>query len=188
MHHLVDAVLAYGAYAWLRFGRYRWSRLRRGLFERRYRDTPLPDPRRIEEVAQVLAQVTWTPDGLLHLYDAVSRPGTTWAKRRDDCDGFAALVAELLRRLDRAHAPVLVSAVLRPLRRSHTVCAFHEPSTGDLRAFDNARLRPERFASTAEVAGYLARRGHRALCWDAVSPSDLRVLEAHRFQRPLVPS
>ena len=125
---------------WLRTGRYGWSRLRRRLFERRYLSTTLPTVNSLEDVESALRQVTWTMDGPLHLYDCISYPQTTWAKKKDDCDGFASLAAELLYRLKPDYKPVLLTAILRPVQSSHTVCVFTAPH-GDLCFFDNDLLR-----------------------------------------------
>jgi len=170
------------AVLWLRFLRYPWSRLRRATLERRWADATLPAAASMDEVRSMLEQIEWVADGPLHLFDAVSRPASTWAKRRDDCDGFAALAAVLLEGVSPTARPVLVTVVTWPLSKSHTVCAFHDLEDGSWRAFDNARLLEERFASVDEVARRIARRGERAVCWDVVEPRALRPL---RFSRAL---
>lgn len=163
---------------WLRWGRYPWSRLRRRLLEGRYRKVSLPSAGSPEEVAATLAQVTWSMDGPFHLYDAISYPQTVWSKKRDDCDGFAVLAAELLRRMDPATSPVLLTAMLRPVRKSHTVCLFRQGESW--RFFDNARLEPEAFGSYREIALRVAQRGKRLVCWDVADPWSLRAVEFHR--------
>ena len=79
-------------------------------------------------------------DGPLHLYDSISYPQTVWARKKDDCDGFAILAAALLQRWEPSSRPVLLTAMLRPMRRSHTVCVFNVPGAG-LWFFDNGTLR-----------------------------------------------
>ena len=162
---------------WLRYGRYRWSRLRR-LFERRHLSTPLPPAASLQEIEALLHQVTWTPDGPLHLYDAISYPQTTWAKKKDDCDGFAVLAAEMLKRWDPSTSPVLLTVMMHPARKSHTVCAFRDGTA--YRFFDNARLNPNAYAGYAEVAQEVGRRGTRVICWDVADPQTLRQSEFHR--------
>ena len=162
---------------WLRFGRYPWSRFRR-LFERRYLSTTLPPASSPQEIDAALEQVTWTMDGPLHLYDAISHPQTTWAKKKDDCDGFAVLAAELLRRWDASTSPVLLTVMARPVRKSHTVCVFKDGAT--YRFFDNDHLNPDGYASYAEVAQEVGRRGQKIVCWDVADPWTLRQLEFHR--------
>ncbi len=174
-----EAMMGRLGWLWLRYLRYPWSRLYRTLFERGYRSAPLPPAASVEEVGAVLAAVTWSPDGPRHLYDAISYPAAVWARRRDDCDGFAILAATLLARIDPRSAPLLVSAVVLPVSESHTVCAFREGEA--YRVFDNARLRDERFATLDQVAELLARRGRRPVCWDIVRPADLRALAVHRY-------
>ncbi|MEZ4502316.1 MAG: hypothetical protein R3C39_06805 [Dehalococcoidia bacterium] len=167
---------------WLRFLRYPWSRLRRGVFERRWADAPLPRATSIEDVSALLSEIEWVADGPLHLFDAVSRPASTWARRRDDCDGFASVAARLLEGMSPATRPVLVTVVTWPLAKSHTVCAFRDLDDGSWRTFDNARLLEDRFASVDDVARRVAQRGARVLCWDVVEPRELRRL---RYSRDL---
>lgn len=171
---IVDILLTW----WLKLGRYPWSRLRRALFERRYRTIPLPPAHSLTEVIAVLRQVTWTMDGPLHLYDSISLPGRTWAKKRDDCDGFSVLAAALLSRWDPSTKPSLVTVMLRPTKESHTVCVFRE---GDhLRFFDNASLNKGNYQSYGEVVMEVQKRGHRLICWDVVDPVTLQIQEFHR--------
>ncbi len=112
---------------WLDTGRYRWSRLRRRLCERRYLTTVLPAVSSLEEIETCLREVKWTMDGPLHLFDCISYPQVTWARKKDDCDGFASLAAELLNRWNPNWNPVLVTTMVRPVRASHTVCVFTDP-------------------------------------------------------------
>jgi hypothetical protein len=164
---------------WLRYLRYPWSRINRASLERRRALLPLT-PASLEDVAAALRQIVWTQDGPLHLFDCISSPERTWYAKRDDCDGFAAVAASLLARLDASSDPKLLTVVVLPLRRSHTVCVFRTPA-GHLRMFDNARLPDSEFASYEEVARYVAERGETAVCWDLVRPADLRSVEFHRF-------
>ena len=78
MQRIIDCFLVW----WLRSGRYRWAWFRRRLFERRYLTTVLPTVNSLEDIQAVLAQVTWRMDGPLHLFDCISYPQVTWAKRR----------------------------------------------------------------------------------------------------------
>ena len=161
----------------LRLARYRWSRFRR-LFERGELGKSIDPAASLREIEGLLKQVTWTPDGPLHLYDSISYPQTTWAKKHDDCDGFAVLAAELLKRLDPTTSPVLLTVMLRPARKSHTVCVFSEGAA--YRFFDNARLNPSTYTSYADVVREVARRGDTMVCWDIADPWSLRQLEFHR--------
>jgi len=171
---LVDALLIF----WLRCGRYGWSKLRRRLFERSYLKTALPAANSLDEIAACLKQVTWTMDGPLHLFDSISYPQTTWAKKKDDCDGFASLAAELLKRLDVKLDPVLVTAIARPVRISHTVCAFASPG-GGVAFFDNHTLHGDR-ASYHDVVRAISQRAARLLCWDVRRPDSLEMVEFHQ--------
>ena len=138
----------------------------------------LPQAGSRQDVAGLLAQVTWTRDGPLHLYDSISYPGTVWSKKRDDCDGFAVLAAALLASWDQSTDPALLTVMLRPVKQSHTVCAFSTPD--GFRYFDNSRLRDGTYASYGEVADAVSQRGQRMVCWDVVDPETLRVREFHR--------
>lgn len=164
---------------WLRTGRYGWSRIRRRLFEGRYRALGLPVVNSLDDVQRCLQEVTWTMDGLLHLFDCISYPETTWAKKRDECDGFASLAAVLLRQVDPACNPVLVTVLVRPVRKSHTVCAF-SGAEGRLCFFDNSLLRSEGFESYGAVAAEISRSAGRLVCWDVREPATLHLREFHR--------
>ena len=173
---LVDSFLTW----WLNSGRYGWSRLRRWLCERRYLSIVLPTVNSLDEIETCLRQVTWTMDGPFHLFDCVSYPQVTWAKKKDDCDGFASLAAELLRRWDPNCSPVLVTAMVRPVRASHTVCAF-TPSEGSLCFFDNYSLRLDNCQTYDEVVAKISQHAHRLVCWDVRNPVTLEMLEFHRL-------
>lgn len=171
MVSLIDYFLIW----WLRTGRYSWSRLRRWLFERRYLATALPAVSSLEEIEACLQQVTWTMDGPLHLYDSISYPQTVWSTKKDDCDGFAILTAELLLRLAPATNPVLVTAIVRPVPSSHTVCAF---KYGDnLMYFDNSDLRKGNFQGYEDIVAQFTKNAKSLVCWDVVKPDTLETLE-----------
>jgi len=174
MKSIVDSFLIW----WLRSGRYQWSRLHRRLFERRYLTTSLPTTSSLEEIEAALRQVKWTMDGPLHLYDCISYPQVTWATKKDDCDGFASLAAELLRRWDSRCFPVLLTVILRPVRKSHTVCVFTAPQRG-LCFFDNASLRCENYQSYGKIATTISEHANRLVCWDVRNPFSLERLEFH---------
>ena len=177
MFSIIDSFLVW----WLRSGRYWWSKLRRRLFERRYLATVLPEARSLEEIAACLKQVKWTMDGPLHLYDSISYPQVTWARKKDDCDGFASLAAELLYRWNPSCQPVLVTAMLRPVRESHTVCVFTSPK-GSLWFFDNYILRSENYQAYDDVVTRMSQeRGQRLVCWDVRNHATLEMLEFHRL-------
>jgi len=138
MAAIIDAFLVW----WLRSGRYGWSKLRRKIFEWGYLKIPLPEVDSLGEIEACLKQVEWTMDGPLHSFDSISYPQVTWAKKKDDCDGFATLACELLTRLDSSFNPLLVTAMMHPVRKSHTVCVFASPD-GGLSFFDNDTLRDD---------------------------------------------
>lgn len=148
------------------------------MFERGNLSVELPTIDSLKTLDTTLDQVTWTMDGPLHLYDSISYPQTVWAKKKDDCDGFAVLAAELLKRFDPQTAPVLMTVMLRPAGKSHTVCVFRH--SGALRITDNKRVRAEEFADYAEAARYVAQRGTQVVCWDIADPWSLSQLEFHR--------
>lgn len=162
---------------WLHTGRYRWSKMRRRLFERSYLSINLPEANSLEEIHARLRQVKWTKDSLWHLYDSISYPQMTWSRKKDDCDGFSSLAAALLSHLNPDYRPVLVTAVVHPVKFSHTVCAFQ--GEGDLCFFDNDRLRCESCHTPSDVVVKIT--GARELvCWDVRDPATLKLIEFHR--------
>ncbi|MBI4267768.1 MAG: hypothetical protein HY662_03180 [Chloroflexi bacterium] len=174
----MKSVFDYFLVWWLRTGRYGWSKLHRRLFERRYLGTVLPAVSSLQEIGTSLQQVKWTMDGHLHLFDCISYPQVTWAKKKDDCDGFASLAAELLYRWEPNCAPVLLTALLRPVPARHTVCAFNAPQ-GGLCFFDNDSLRCGNYQSYDKIAAELSQNAKRLLCRDARKPLSLDMLEFH---------
>jgi hypothetical protein len=118
-------------------------------------------------------------DGPLHLFDSISYPQTVWAKKKDDCDGFAILAATLLRQWNPDLYPVLVTAMTRPVRSSHTVCVFASPQ-GGLWFFDNASLKQEEFKTYKEIVLRISEKTRRLVCWDVRNPESLDMLEFHK--------
>jgi len=140
----------------------------------------MPRVNTLEEIRACLEQVTWTMDGPLHLFDSISYPQVTWAKKKDDCDGFSTLAAALLEQWNPGCSPVLVTAMLRPVRKSHTVCVF-TASVAGLWFFDNHILRKENCQTYDEVVGKISEGAKRLVCWDVRSPDSLELLEFHRL-------
>jgi hypothetical protein len=116
-------------------------------------------------------------DGPFHLFDAISYPQTVWAKKKDDCDGFAILAAALLKQWEIGSKPVLITAMLRPMRRSHTVCGFNVPGAG-LWFFDNATLHRGHFGSYADIVTEFKGKA-KLVCWDMVDSDTLQTIEFH---------
>jgi hypothetical protein len=131
----------------------------------------------LEDIKTCLKQITWSGDGLFHLYDSISYPQTVWTKKKDDCDGFAILAAELLRRWTPDADPVLVTAIVRPAQSSHTVCAFKGGE--GLSFFDNDELRRGDFQEYEDVVAQFTRSAKSLSCWDVVKPDTLETLEFH---------
>jgi hypothetical protein len=174
MMGLVDAFVAFG----MKNLRYPWSRLRRRLCEGRYLKKELPPVNSLTDVQDCLKDINWVQDGFFHLYDAISYPQTVWAKKKDDCDGFAILAAELIQRWEPSLNPVLVTAAVRPMSKSHTVCAFKDGEK--LAFFDNTRLRKGNYKEYGDIVAKISQRAERVVCWDAVKPDTLEALEFHR--------
>jgi hypothetical protein len=147
------------------------------MLESKYTTQPLPEADSLDQIEALLKQVTWTMDGPLHLFDAISYPQTVWVGKKDDCDGFAVLAAALLRQWQPETRPVLLTAMLRPVTKSHTVCAFSMPGAG-FWFFDNYTLRRGRYRSYADIAEEV-RGKNRLVCWDVVEPDTLQTLEFH---------
>lgn len=163
---------------WLRSGRYRWSKIRRWFFERRYLKKELPEANSLEDIRACLKRIKWTRDGPLHLFDCIGYPQTTWVKKKDDCDGFSVLAAELLNRWSLDANPVLITAVVRPIRKSHTVCAFMSQQ-GALCYFDNHKLRRNHYSKYEDIIEKTSR-GRQLVCWDVRNPFTLEMVEFHR--------
>jgi len=72
----------------------------------------------------------------------------------------------------------LITAMLRPMSNSHTVCGFHA-SGGALWFFDNYLLRKRNFHTYAEVVAKV-KGNARLVCWDVVEPGTLQAIEFHR--------
>ena len=176
MSSLLDQFLVW----WLRSGRYGWSKLRRKVFERRYLSTTLPTPSSLEEIETCLKDVTWTTDGPLHLFDCISYPQTTWAKKKDDCDGFSVVAAEFLNGLSPSSKPVLVTAIVHPIRYSHTVCAFISPE-GTLNYFDNYSLKSENVESYEDIVKSITKE-RQLVCWDVRDPFTFGMIEFHSLE------
>jgi len=164
---------------WLRTGRYCWSKLRRKLCEGKYLDTPLPHVENLADIEACLHQITWTQEGLLHLYDSISYPQTVWHKKKDDCDGFSVLAAGLLRNWNPVTTPVLLTVITRPIRAGHTVCVFVSPE-GNLHYFNNATLRAGGYHSFLEIAHEISPIPRRLVCWDVRHPEDFALIEFHK--------
>jgi len=73
---------------------------------------------------------------------------------------------------------VLLTAMLRPMRRSHTVCGFSVPGAG-LWFFDNGSLRRGHFRTYADIVTEIKGKA-RLVCWDVVDPDTLQTIEFHR--------
>ena len=165
---------------WLRSGRYGWSKMRRWLCERKYVKKPLPEITSLEDIKECLKQLKWHQEGMLHLYDSISYPQTVWTKKEDDCDGFAVLAAELLYRLNPDYRPEMITSIVMPIARSHTVCAFNSLQ-GNLWFFDNAKLKRDGYSSYAEIAAKIGQRGDRKICWDVRNHFTFEMIEFNRF-------
>ena len=118
-------------------------------------------------------------DGPLHLFDSISYPQVTWTKKKDDCDGFACLAAALLNQLDNKYTPLLVTVMVRPVRASHTVCAF-SVSEDALWIFDNGSMRRVDCKTYADVADMISKHAKRLVCWDVREPTLLDKIEFHK--------
>lgn len=73
--------------------------------------------------------------------------------------------------------PVLVTAIVRPVQLSHTVCAFRY-SEG-LLFFDNDELRKGNFQEYRDVVAWFTQSAKSLICWNVVKPDTLETLEFH---------
>jgi hypothetical protein len=171
---LIDLLLRW----WLRSGRYPISRLYRRLVEGKYLKYNLPAVSSLEDIKEALDEITWTPDTALRLFDTISYPQATWARKKDDCDGFSCLAAQLFQAWEPQYQPVLLTTVVRPVKNSHTVCVFKQ-GQDKLRFFDNNIMRNEISNSYGEIAA-LIRKDNIVVCWDVADPFSLKTKEFHR--------
>lgn len=176
MDSLIDGILVW----WLQKGRYTWSKFRRKYCERKYSSGELPEVDSLEDIEACLKKVTWTMDGPLHLFDSISYPQRVWAKKKDDCDGFAVLSAALLNRLSKEYEPVLITVMMRPVKASHTVCAF-KVTLEDMWFFDNYTLRRGECKTYDYIEALVSQRGKRVICWDVRDPETFDMIEFHRI-------
>jgi hypothetical protein len=160
---------------WPHGPRYSWSKLRRRLFEGGFLSKPLPEVHSLADILACLQKVDWKKDWIPQLFDCVSYPQRVWAKKTDDCDGFAILTAELLTHLDPATAPIIITAMVAPMKNCHSVCVFKQD--GDLRYFSNKELSPRSFQSYQDIVADFTRPSDRLICWDVVKPGTLEQLE-----------
>lgn len=87
-------VCRFGLFIYLGFGLYRlWSTIHRLLFDRRWKDTPLPTILTLREVVSRMRHFRWKRDGMSELFDAVCTPQKVQAVGFDgssphgnDCD------------------------------------------------------------------------------------------------------
>ena len=131
-----------------------------------------------EDITGCLEKVKWTMDGPLHLFDSVSYPETVWYKKKDDCDGFAILAAALLQKCNPVSMPVLITLMLRPMKRSHTVCAF-KVSDETYWYYDNYFLREGEFSGYGDIVREV-QKDCEIICWDVADPVTLETIEFHR--------
>jgi hypothetical protein len=132
----------------------------------------------LEDIEASLHMITWTMDGPLHLFDCISYPQTTWAKKKDDCDGFSIVAAELLNRWNPGNNPVLVTAIVHPVRYSHTVCAFTSQE-GTLNYFDNYSLKSGNLESYEDIIKSITKE-RQLVCWDIRNPDNFDMIEFHK--------
>ncbi len=74
--------------------------------------------------AAIKERVTYLADPLRGVFDYVAAPAVTWARRYGDCDDFAYLAAELLRRA--GVESWLASYLCWNVKDSHTLCLFRD--------------------------------------------------------------
>jgi hypothetical protein len=164
---------------WLRSGRYGWSKLYRRIYESKYLSTTLPEVNTLTEIQGCLKKINWTMDGPLHLYDSISYPETVWARKKDDCDGFAILSSTLLHKWIPNSKSVLLTVIIRPVKRSHTVCVFSLPGK-KLRVFDNASLHDEEYDTYTAIMSKISKNKGRLVCWDVRDPQTFDIVEFHK--------
>jgi hypothetical protein len=149
------------------------------MCEGKYLSTTLPEVSTLAEIEECLRKVTWTMDGPLHLYDSISYPETVWVRKKDDCDGFAVLASALLQKWNPGNNPVLLTAIIRPLQQSHTVCVFSLPEE-KLQVFDNASLHDKEYEAYSDVISRIIECKGRLVCWDVREPKTFSMIEFHK--------
>jgi hypothetical protein len=161
---------------WLKSARYRWSKLRCSLFEKGFLARPLPAVNSLQDIETCLQKVDWKMDCLPQLFDCVSYPQRVWDKKRDDCDGFAILSCALLSGWSPDTNPLMITAMVAPIKNSHSVCVFKQNNY--LWYFSNKTLVQRNFSGYQEIVADFTS-GNRLICWDVVKPDTLKALEFH---------
>ena len=162
---------------WLHGPRYGWSKLHRRLFEGGFLSKPLPTVNSLEDIQACMRKIEYKKDSPWELFDCVSYPQRVWDKKKDDCDGYSVLAAELLSRWNPETEPVMVTAMVAPIDDCHSVCVFK--LGGNLRYFNNKELVGTGFQGYKEIVAEISKRPKKLICWDVVKPDTLEVLEFH---------
>jgi hypothetical protein len=163
---------------WLRGARYSWSKFKRKVFEKKFLKTELPSVNSLEDIGDCLKQITWTMDNIFALFDSISYPERTWADKKDDCDGFATVASALINKWNPSLEPVMLTAITRPIARSHTVCVFKYE--GSIRFFNNASLDGDNLTCYQDVVNKIHREEDRLVCWDVRDPRTFGLIEYHK--------
>jgi len=156
---------------WYKKIRHRWCHLYQAIFEREYKDMALPVVTSVHEIETRLSGLEYTPDKLV---DRSSRPAATWARNKDDCDGYAGLAGAWLKQLGKE--PVLLTVICKPGRLSHQVCVFEDDGTSWF--FDLDHLRHTE-GGYERIVGILARHARKIICWYISDVSTLEIREFH---------
>lgn len=80
---------------------YVWSKIYRFLYERKYRHVVLPKLNSIEEVEDLIGNISWRKDKWYMLWDAISIPQAAYGRYLDkkaggDCDDISILAVHLI--------------------------------------------------------------------------------------------
>lgn len=177
-------------YLWAR--RY-WSAILR-VPELPYRwFTKLPSVESLEDIEKVSSEVKWVADWTLapHVklrrfwWDCLSYPQTVWARKKDDCDGFAILNCELGTQI--GIKMYILSVVMEPRELSHAVAYGKQGATPFM--FTNGRLVMFEDDRTLEdVVQTVAAPAKRILAWSLEDHKTGELVRLHRGLRGQVPT
>ena len=116
---MLNLIIKIGAKCWFKV-RIPWSRFWRFL---EWRKASVPLILNFVDLKKILNRIEWTSDPWWKLGDVLQSPEWTWAKKKDDCDGFA-LVSLAIMLESRLGIGYLVTSVTRPIKHSHSIALF----------------------------------------------------------------
>lgn len=161
------------------------SRVYRLLWERKYRDTPVPTVKSLQEIVAMIRGWTWTADSWREGWDAFSYPGAMFVRKTGDCDEFAVALCHLFRSnvIPGYSNPRICT--IQYIKESgapggHNVCVLDRPQ-GRVAYMDYHM--PEDYPNLADLAEAVrlkyAGEKSSSLGWGITDPVSLKPIAVH---------